>query len=164
MIKMLRFHALTFGYASNEWIAGVTNQTTTYWIVIDNLTACILAARRYARINAFLIETRPILGTFWANDAFGATIWRTTNVTGQTWADNVFVYHSTLTVQAARRWIARIDWNVTCTQMTIQWMMRVWVGLWGERRKVFIRLDSDVIDWIWCVDCVWKRFAYGVVR
>lgn len=61
---MNMLHALTFGYASDKWIAGVTNRTTTYWIVIDNLTSCILATRRYAWINAFLIDARTILGTF----------------------------------------------------------------------------------------------------
>lgn len=76
--------ALTFGYASNEWIAGVADHTTTDWIVIDNLAACILAARRYAWVNAFLTDARTILGTFGADDALGPAIRRAANVTGQT--------------------------------------------------------------------------------
>lgn len=111
------FHALTFGYTSDKWIAGVTNWTWTNRIVIDNLTACVLATHRYAWIDALLIDARTILCTLWANDAFGTTVWRTANVIGQTWADNVFVYDTALTVQAAWRRRTRIDRNViSCTE------------------------------------------------
>lgn len=67
-------------YASHEWISSIANVAATDWIVVHNLTFCILTASTRARVLAFLIDARFILGTFRAQYTFGSTIGRRTNI------------------------------------------------------------------------------------
>ena len=51
--------------------------------MIVNIAAGVGAARTGARIDAFLIETRFVVGTFGTDNALGPTCWRRTDIGGQ---------------------------------------------------------------------------------
>lgn len=106
-----------FWMTSNERITDISNWATTYWIVIDNLTACILAACISARIGAFLIYAGFVEGAFRTDCTFGPAGWRTTNIIFEARTNCTFVHISTLTV-----WTA--------------WWRRTWI-CWGRRNYFF---------------------------
>lgn len=95
-------HALTWNnYTTNKRITSITGRTWTNWIVIDNLASRMLATSWYAWINAFLIDACTILWTFWADNTFRSTVWRTANETRQAWANFMFADGTTLTIHTA---------------------------------------------------------------
>lgn len=85
--------------ATNEWIAAEAKHTTTNGIVVDDLTACVLAARTRTRIFALLIDARHILSAFRTDHTFGTTIGRSANVIWQTRAHSVLIQFTALTIQ-----------------------------------------------------------------
>lgn len=94
---------LTFFFfdATNEWITAKANDTTTNWIVIDDLATCILATRAWTRIFAFLIDARHVLGAFRTDHTLRPTIWRSANVVRQTRAHSMLIQFTALTIQTA---------------------------------------------------------------
>lgn len=80
--------------------------TTTYGTVIVDFTSSINTARAWARINAFLIDTRLGSRAFTAGGTFWSTLWWCTNEALKTWTNWMTVHLSALTVRTARRRMA----------------------------------------------------------
>lgn len=107
--------SLTFFFfdATNKWIAAEAKHTTAYGIVVDDLATRVLAARTRTRIFAFLIDARHILGAFRTDHTLGTAIGRSADVIWQTRAHSVLIQLTALTIQTARRWLARIyNWRI----------------------------------------------------
>jgi hypothetical protein len=85
--------------------------TSTDWAVISDFASRIYSASSLAWINAFLVYACLVLRAFGANNAFGSTSRRGSNIIGQTTAYSLIVQFATLRVCATRRWSARILWS-----------------------------------------------------
>lgn len=68
--------------------------------MFDYVTQCVNTARTNAWIDATLIFTRSIAGTFRVNDTFWPTVWRPANVIWQTCAGSVITNGTALAVGA----------------------------------------------------------------
>jgi hypothetical protein len=76
-IWLARVHSFCwFSCASNERISNVVNETLADWIVVDDVTFSVLAARSWAGISAFGVDTSQGVGTLRVDGALGSTGWR----------------------------------------------------------------------------------------
>ena len=81
---MMENNELTMFDAINEWIAAESDVATANGIMVDDVTQRVVAAHADARISAYLIYTGLIQGTVEVTRALRMTVWRLTEVAGQT--------------------------------------------------------------------------------
>jgi hypothetical protein len=108
-----------FRIAIREWISGVAVGTSAHWSVIYDSALGPEAARSWTWIATFLIHACLVAGAFWIDCAFGAAIWRTSDITGQTRARRRAAYISALRIETARRGHARIS-----VRLLLRWRCR----------------------------------------
>lgn len=97
--------------ALREWITSIARSTNAYGSVIHCPTLGVMATGIGARILTFLSNTRQVIGTLRVTNAFGSTIWRCTNETGQTRTRWRIANCPAFCIRSARRrvtWVSRI--------------------------------------------------------
>ena len=108
------FGLLTSFEAIEERIASESWRTATNRTVIYYTTLCALSTSTDTRILTLLIDARESRHAFWANNTFGATIWRASDKFLCAWTNRLIVILNTIAVWSARRGWARIcrDWHI----------------------------------------------------
>lgn len=137
-VKMMIGFMLTFlRQTPYKWIASEAGRTWTNWIMIDNLTAGILATCSRARIGTFLWNACTILSTFGAHNTFGTTIGCAANVAQLTRAHGVTVDFATLTIRSTRWRITWINLIFLFYNRREKWTGKlVSKGLWDNLKKL----------------------------
>lgn len=98
-----------FPLARHKRIAHIVQLTAADRIVSDDHATGILAARARTRVDAALIDARPVLRAIGADDALGPTVGRCADAERRAGADGELVVQLALAVGATGRRVAGID-------------------------------------------------------
>lgn len=120
-------------HALDERITSESSAAGTDGEMVLNAALGVDAAGAFARIATFLGDAGSVRGTVGVHNALGSAVrWRS-NVVGQAGAGGLFVAHSALGIQSARRWLA---WSLGHGHVLGHWRRsgrRIAAGEWITR-------------------------------
>jgi len=96
---------------------GITSEarvTTTYWVVIHNLTASTDATSARTRVHTLLDDTCFVLRAFCAHNTFRFATWRCSYIISLTWANCMTIHHTALAEWPTWRRLAGIHNRLFC--------------------------------------------------
>lgn len=141
-MRSRQFELTWLAIASREGIASKSFHTIANGAMIIHPTFCILTANIWTWIDAFLIITRFVVGTFRAHNTFWTTARRASNIIWQARANRLVIDFSALRVGAARGGLTWV--NISRSN---RWMKQIWLWEYAFCRFFSERRNEMLVEW-----------------